>query len=139
MATIQVGAAVPCSRGQLTVHYGETWYYEFPQMVQADSGDPFDLTSVLIEVFMRPSASHTTQFHRMSTVPGPNGGIQMINAAKGLAAILATPGFAELHFPLSLQNGWWHMQRLSYTHATWGPIKRILVEGPFYVLPSRDT
>jgi hypothetical protein len=141
MSTIPVGISVPSSRAQLSVRYGETWHYEFPQLVQADSGDPFNITSATLEIVVRPSASHATEFARITSAVGGPGdvGIVKTDATKGLAVIHAGIGYAESRFPLSLQNGWWHMLRIFFTDPDFGGgIKRILVEGPFWVLPSRD-
>jgi len=123
-------------KARLTVYYGETWYDPLPQLVDTLNGNPWDITDVFIEFILRPSAAYPKRFVILSS---DGRGIVKESAVNGLAAVFWSQAFVEQNLPLSSTNGWWHMQRLSWIDPVYGSIKKILAEGPLFVLPARDT
>ncbi len=119
-----------------TVYHGETWYDPLPQLVDPNSGDPWDITDVTIEFILRPSAAHTTRFALLSSA---GSGIIKEDAVNGLAAVFWPQSSVEVFLPLSLTGAnWWHMQRLTWVDPVLGSMRKILAEGPLFVMPARD-
>jgi len=121
---------------RLKVYHGETWYDPLPQLVDPVSGDPWDISGVTIEFILRPSAAHNTRFAVLSTSAS---GIIKESAINGLAAVYWPQANVEANLPLSNTAGnWWHMQRLTWVDPALGSVRKILAEGPLFVLPARD-
>lgn len=123
---------------KMTVWHGETWYDPLPQLVDPISGEPFDVTDVTIELFIRPEPDHSTRFVLLTSVA--DAGIVKEDAEDGLIAIFYSQANVEANLPVytGRGQGWGHFMRLSFTDADLGAVKKLLWTGPCVVLPARD-
>lgn len=122
---------------RVQVWHGEHWYDPIPQWVDPVSGDPWDLTSVTLELIARPSANHATRLVLLTSTG--SAGILKENAAQGLSAISYSQANVEANLPITNKHGWEQFLRASFTDPDIGAIKRILWEGPLIVHPAKDT
>lgn len=119
----------------IKIWHGEDWYDPLPELESPITGDPYDLTSVTLELFARPAFDHTTRFVLLSSF---SGGIIKEDAANGLAAIFYSKANVEANLPASGQDGWRQFFRLSFTDAELGSVKKLLWTGKLSVFPAED-
>lgn len=134
----------------ITVHHGEDWYDSFrlvdpstgtidpdTGMIDPDTCDPFNLTSVTLQLVVRPWLNHSTRFVLLTTVA--SAGIVKVDAADGKAAIFYSQANVEANLPLHTNtSGWEQFLRVLFTDPDFGAVKKLLWKGRMFVLPARD-
>jgi hypothetical protein len=128
----------------LRIYHGEDMVIALPRFVDPltvvpndpESGTPWDITGVTIELTIRPSFNHATRFQLLTTAA--SAGIIKEDAPNGLAIIKLAQATVEANIPISPHEGWDQFMTLTWTDVTLGALTKMYARGPCYVYPGRD-
>jgi hypothetical protein len=116
----------PYGRWDYHVFLEADWDDPLPQLLD-EYDDPWDLTGITLDLWVRPTWNHTTLFLHLSTGDGT---IIVDNAASGLATIHVEQATMETNVP----PGRWQW----FLVASDGSFYKELARGDFYAHPGRE-